>query len=147
MLDKPYELDTEVVSEAIATAEILTIFFPWLDHALIFDTRHTATVPPAIFTDGMVGSAEERLRSIAQARPHLSPPDQLTALPWPGGVTSFQDSGAYEQVVRRCYHLGHGELESNCRRALAELQRAEHQIKLAYVRGDNSRTLYQRPRR
>ena len=147
MLDTPIELDMAVVSEAIATAEVLTIFFPWLGQALILDTRHDVGAPPAVFTDRIVGSVEERLRLIMQARPMFPQPDQLTALPWLAGTDSFVGLGVYGEVVRRCYRLGYGDLEGDCRRALDELRRAERTVKLAYARGDFCRTLYQRQRR
>jgi hypothetical protein len=96
----------------------------------------------------MVGSVEARIERILRRRPEFERLERLTAVPWLAGTGSFRDCGAYDQVVRRCYELGHGDLERDCRRALADLQRAEQQVKLAFVRGDGCRTLYQRqPRR
>jgi hypothetical protein len=146
MLDTPVEIDSRLVQRAIATADVLSIFFPWLGKALILDARHRRDTPPAVFADGMVNSAEERLRRISRRRPQLPAVERLTALPWPAATGSFLDSGAYDQLVRRLYQLGFGELESDCRRALAELQRAERRVKLSYVRGDHCRTVYERPR-
>jgi hypothetical protein len=146
MLDTPFNLDHELANRTIASAEALSIFFPWFGRALIVDTRHRDGVPPAIYTDGMVASGAERLRSIVAARPQFARPPRLMAIPWPGGTGSFVDSGAYEAIVRRFYALGFGRLERDCERALADLRRAERRVKLAYIRGDHCKTVYQRPR-
>lgn len=145
MLDSPIIFDTRRIHRAIATAEVLSIFFMWLGKALILDARSTDSIPPAVFTDGMVTSVDERIRRIVHQRPELTTVFHLTALPWLAGVNSFLDSGAYDQVIRRLYQLGFGRLESDCRVALADLQRAERRVKLRYVKGDHCRTLYQRP--
>jgi hypothetical protein len=146
MLDKPFEMDIQRIHEAIATAEVLTIFFPWLGRALIVDLRHDSRTPPAIYSDVMVGSIEERSRRIARLRPQFARPSRLVAAPWPAGAGSFIESGAFDTIVRRLYHLGFGHMEVNCRRALAELERAEQRMKLLYVRGEHCRTLYERRR-
>lgn len=146
MFDKAFDLDHEQVIRAIDRAEVLSIFFPWFGKALIVDTRHSPTAPPAVFTDGMVNSVEERMRSIAHHRPEFSHQIRLLPLPWPAGVGSFLDSGVYDRIVQRLTNLGHGYLTSDCERALADLRRAERRVKLSYVRGDHCRTLYQRPR-
>jgi hypothetical protein len=143
MLDLPIELDMAPVEQAIATAEVLTIFFPWFGKAVVFDTRHRPAVPPLLVAADMVGSAEERVRDLMRRRPALPRPARLTAIPWPAGTNSFVDTGAYDSLVRRCYRLGHGELETDCRRALAIVRAAEQRLKLAYVRGEHCRTLYQ----
>lgn len=143
MLDSPIDLDTEPVEQALATAEVLTIFFPWFGKALVFDTRQRPAVAPLLIVDDMIGSAEERVRDLMRRRPEFPRPARLTAIPWPAGTNSFIDTGAYDWLVRRCYRLGHGHLESDCRRALAIVREAEQRLKLAYVRGEHCRTLYQ----
>lgn len=144
MLDMPFELDLRLITRAIRTGEVISLFFPWFGKALILDTRHTAGTPPAVFADDMAGSAEERLRSLARRRPGLPRPARLTAIPWPAGVNSLIDAGVYSEIVRRCHALGHGELERDCAGALEALRLAERQMKLAYVRGEHCRTLYQK---
>ena len=144
MMDLPIDLDLKVVSRAIRAAEVISLFFPWFGKALIFDTRQDDVTPPAIFADDMAGSAEERLQSLTRLRPSLGRPARLVAVGWPAGVNSFVDTGVYEQIVARCRQLGHESLEADCRRALAVLRRAERQLKLAYVRGEHCRTLYQK---
>lgn len=147
MLDAPLELDIDRLHEAVATAEVLTVFFPWFGRALIMDARHDSLTPPAVFSDAMAGSAEERLRGLAWLRPQLPWPERLTAVPWPAGTDSFVDSGGLDAIRRRLHGMGFGHLEINCRRALGELRRAEARMKLAYARGEHCRTLYQRTRR
>lgn len=144
MLDVPFDLDVRRVSRAIRTAEVLALFFPWLGQALVVDARSDRFTAPTVFADDMAGSAEERIRGLVRRRPSLGRPARLTALPWPAGVTSFVDAGLYTKVIRRCHALGHADLEGDCARALAALRAAEHRMKLAYVRGDHCRTLYQK---
>jgi hypothetical protein len=145
MLDMPLSVDQQPVLQAIERAEVVSIFFPWIGLALVVDFRHNDVARPAVLTDEIAGSLAERLTRIARRRPDLPPPTRLAAIPWPSGVRSFLDSGAYDRLVYRLYQLGHGDVESDCRRARAALQRAEYVLKLAYIRGEHCRTLYQAP--
>jgi hypothetical protein len=144
MLDMPFETDLRLIIRAIRAGEVISLFFPWFGKALILDTRRSAGTPPAIFADDMAGSAEERLRDLARRRPDLPRPARLAAIPWPAGVNALVDTGIYAEFVRRCRALGDGALERDCARALAALRHAERQMKLAYVRGEHCRTLYQK---
>src|SRR5215217_5247853 len=56
-VDNPMDLGHERLIRAIETLEVLNIFFPWLGHSLILDTRHSAEAPPAVLLEPMVGSA------------------------------------------------------------------------------------------
>ncbi|MCC6629943.1 MAG: hypothetical protein IT340_21400 [Chloroflexi bacterium] len=140
----PFEFDERRVSRAIRRAEVVSVFFPWFDKALILDTRFDHETPPAVFVDSMAGSADERLLWLTRQRPRLGRPTRLVGAPWPAGVRSFIDSGHLDQMVARVRRLGFPELEVDCTRAVRRLHTAEQAVKRAYVRGERCRTVYSR---
>jgi hypothetical protein len=58
-------------------------------------------------------------------------------------VGSFIELGVRDQLVARCRRLGYPDLERDCHQAIAALMAAERAMKVAYVRGEQGRTIYQ----
>lgn len=143
-MDNSFELFHERIIDAIRSGEVVCLFFPRLGKTLILDLRQTPEVPPEIFLDDMVSSPRERLESLQALRPQFPLPDELRLAPWFGFVRSLRDTGVREALLERCEQTGHAMLPQQCRDALHALEQIETKLVRAIVRGEMSRTLWQR---
>ena len=143
-MDNPIDLGHERLIRAILSVEVLNIFFPWLGHSLILDTRHSPEAPPAILLEPMVGSAEARLRSFAHLRRQFPIPERLAVAPWIGSIRAFAETGVYGAIVERLSTLGYPELAADAGRALRRLVRLERAALRGIVSGETSMTLWER---
>ena len=143
-MDNPIDLGHERLIRAILSVEVLNIFFPWLGHSLILDTRHSPEAPPAILLEPMVGSAEARLRSFAHLRPQFPIPERLAVAPWIGSIRAFAETGVYGAIVERLNTLGYPELTADADRALRRLVRLERAALRGIVSGETSMALWER---
>jgi hypothetical protein len=133
---------------AIRSGEVICLFFPRLGKTLIVDVRHTLEMPPAVFVEDMVASPQERYQSLARLRPQLPlPPLEAVQLaPWLGFVRSLRESEVYDALVGRCRETGDPVVVERFRAAIDALELMERRLVRAIVRGDLSRTLWERPR-
>ncbi|HAX23718.1 MAG TPA: hypothetical protein PK593_00290 [Thermomicrobiales bacterium] len=145
-MDNAFELYHDRIIEAIEQGEVVCLFFPRLGKTLIIDPRHSDTAPPAIFIENMVRSPRERLESLRRLRPEFSLPEEMRLVPWFGFVGSLDDAGVTRALLRRCTEAGDLRMARACTAALRELRRIEHQIMRAIIRGESSRTIWERPR-
>lgn len=145
-MDTPFDLGGDRLARAIASVEVLNIFFPRLRHSLILDTRHRRQegIPPAILVDAMVGSPEARLRSFAVLRPSLPLPERLAVAPWIGSVRALVEAGVYDAILARWEALGYPEGERDAERALRRLARLERDAMRDLLTGASSRVIWRR---
>ena len=143
-MDNAFDLFHERIIEAIRSGEVVCLFFPRLGKTLIFDLRSTQDVPPAVFLEDMVSSPRERLESLQRLRPQFPLPDELRLAPWFGFVRSLRDSGVYDAILERCDATGDTTLARDCREAIRALEQLEERFVRALVRGEMSRTIWQR---
>jgi hypothetical protein len=144
-MDNVFDTFNERIIEAIRTGEVICIFFPRLGKTLIVDLRMTEQEPPAIILDDMVGSPRERLESLQRLRPRLPLPDELRLAPWLGFVRSLYDSGVYDALVARCDETGDASLARRCQDAVQALEKVERDLVRSLIRGEATRTIWQRP--
>src|SRR5436305_203654 len=90
-MDNAYNISSSKIIRALAEAEVMSIYFPRVGKALIVDARHDAENGPVIVLDDMVGSAQERLRSVQRLRPGFKDLGQLTLAPWIGSIGAFEE--------------------------------------------------------
>ena len=145
-MDNGFELFHERIIEAIRTGEVVCLFFPRLGRTLILDLRYTDVTPPAVFVEHMVASPQDRLESIRELRPEFPLPEELRLAPWFGFARSLRETGVYDALIERCVQTGHHELVEECGLAIRSLERMERQFMRAIVRGEMSKTLWQRSR-
>lgn len=145
-MDNAFELYHDRIIEAIEQGEVVCLFFPRLGKTLILDPRHTDDVPPAIFVENMVRSARERLDSLRRLRPEFPLPEEMRLVPWFGFVGSLDDAGVTKALLRRCHEAGDLRMARACTAALRELRKIEHAFMRSIIRGESSRTLWERPR-
>jgi hypothetical protein len=144
-VDNVFDLFHERIIEAISTGEVVCLFFPRLGKTLILDLRSTEDTPAAVFLENMVSSPRERLESLQKLRPEFPLPNELRLAPWLGFVRSLHDTGVYDAILDRCAQTGDLSLPGACREAIHALEQMERHFVRAIVRGEMSRTLWQRP--
>lgn len=145
-VDNAFDLYHERIIAAIRTGDVVCVFFPRLSRTLIVDFRHAIEIPPAVFVEHMVSNARERLDSIKRLRPQLPLPDEVKLAPWMGFVRSLEDTGVLNALETRLRETNDARVVAALHRALADLRRVERDALRALVRGETTRTLWQRPR-
>jgi hypothetical protein len=145
-MDNVFDTYHERIIEAIRGGDVVCIFFPRLGKTLILDLRSSIETPPAIMIDNMVSNARERLESLQRMRPEFPMPDEVRLAPWVGFVRSMQETGVYAAMIERCEQTGNASVVQDCRDAFQTLERNERQLVRAIIRGDTTRTIWQRPR-
>lgn len=130
--------------EAVASAEVLSVFFVGVGHSLILDLRTDDGEQPAIFLDEIVATPRDRLLSFSRLRPNLPLPEEITLAPWPGRVSEFRDSGVLDAMVTRCMLVGGEPLADAARMRFDDLMALEREHVRNMVRGVGMATLWQR---
>ena len=132
------------IIEAIQTGEVVCLFFPRIGKTLVLDLRHTIEIPPSVIIDNMVTRPHERLERLEKLRPTLPPPEELRIAPWVGSVASLEDAGITSAILERCAETGNVTTVERCRRAIQTLTNIERDHLRAIVRGEMSRTIWER---
>lgn len=145
-MDNDHNLGSKRLIQAIGQVEVLAIFFPLFGYTLIVDTRHNASVAPAIIAEEMAGSVEARLVSFARLRPELPLPEKLAVAPWLGSIRALTDLGIPDAIVNRWHALGYPEREPEISAAFRQLARVERTALRELIAGSASKALWQRPR-
>ncbi len=145
MDSEAHDFHNEII-EAIQTGEVVCLFFPRIGKTLVLDLRHTIEIPPGVMIDDMVTRPRERLERLEALRPTLPPPDELRIAPWIGSVASLEDAGIASAMLERCAETGDVGAVERCRKALHALSKLEREHLRAIVRGEMSRTIWERER-
>lgn len=145
-MDNAFNLSSTKIIQAIAEAEVMSIFFPRVGKALIVDTRHNPEAAPTVFVDEMAGSPQDRLDSIRRLRPQFKELAQLTLAPWVGSTQSFADQGILTAIISRLHDIGFPAVADEATAAFRLLQRAERATLRALIEGDpqTTRTIFAR---
>ena len=143
-MDNPFQLFHTRIIEAIQSAEVMSLFFPRFGKTLMLDLRHTVEIPPWVTVDDMVSSPQERLVRFEKMRPLLPLPDELRIAAWFGSIESLSDAGIVDAMLERCSETGEVAIVEQCREAIQSLDTYERQHLKAMIRGELSRTIWQR---
>lgn len=145
-MDNAYNISSSKIIRALAEAEVMSIYFPRVGKALIVDARHNAEYGPVIVLDDMVGSAQERLRSVQRLRPGFKDLGQLTLAPWIGSIGAFEEQGVLDAIVERFRSMGFPDAADDARHVFQELRRHERGVMRELVVGDprTTRTIWTR---
>src|SRR5687768_18531281 len=114
MAGEQFGIDIDVILNAVDTAEVLVVRFPFIDKRLLVDLRVDAIDPPVITLVSQASGIEERFRSVRQARPRLPLPDRIISFHWPRHAELLQTTGVWEHIVRRFKDSGHQGIERRC---------------------------------
>jgi hypothetical protein len=142
--DLGFEIDP--ILNAIDTADVLIVRFPFFEQRLLVDARSAEGDPPVIALVPQASAIEERFRSVKQARPRLPVPDRIVSFQWPRHVDVMASCGVWQRIVRRLVDSGHAGLERRCEEAWQAMQAAERREVMRAIRGDQRYdTLWERP--
>ncbi len=133
------------VIEAIATHDVVSLFFPYAMRSWIIDMRHTLLSPPMLIVDGIVGSPDARLQSFRRLRPEMPNPAELTVVPWIGHVRQLERTGVLAAIYVRCREVGQSALDGEVARCYEELIKAETNVKRQIILGVGMQPLWRRP--
>ena len=141
-MDGEFVLNLEDVIESVETAEVMSLFFPTFNKAVVVDTRFTDKDGPMVRIMPMVASPQERIRSIRRLRPGFPRVHSLSVIPWPRYVDSLVALGVWDRIVRRFAETGHEDMVAECEEVLGELSRLEKAELAAVVLGENYHTIW-----
>ena len=145
-MEGQFQQDIEEIKESVEKAEVLSLFFPTFRKALLIDTRSNEREGPMVRVVPMVGSPQERLRTLRRLRPGFPRVHNLTVVPWPRYVGSLVRLGVWDRIVGRFVAAGQMEAVRACEEALEELRRLEKAELAAVVLGQNYHTIWSAPR-
>src|SRR5207245_8839458 len=73
-MDSDFLIDVGEVRESLASAEVISVFFPLLQKVLLVDTRHDEVEGPMVKVATVAASMEHRLRALRRMRPRFDRP-------------------------------------------------------------------------
>lgn len=132
------------IIEAIQAGEVVCLIFPRIGKTLIVDMRHTLEIPPSIMVDDTVSRPTERVERLEVMRPTMPAPEELRIAPWVGSISSLKEAGIADALLERCADTGDVAVVEQCRAAIDRLERLEGNHIRALIRGNQSRTLWER---
>lgn len=130
----------------LESAQVMSILFTRVSHALIIDFRETEVIGPRVMTDGIVASAHDRFLSFGRLRPSLELPEQLTLALWTPAVREFSEIGLLSSLRDRSERAGGSTLTAEVDDSYQFLLELERQYLSDMVRGVGMRTLWERAR-
>ena len=137
-----FEMDPQEVIESVESAEVLSLSFITLRKALVIDTRRSGSEGPLVRIMEIVGSPQERIKSIRRLRAGFPRVRSLTVIPWPRYVDSLVALGIWERILGRVAESGDQAAVTACEEALAELTRLEKAEMAAVVKGESYHTIW-----
>jgi hypothetical protein len=143
-MDSDFLVDVDEVRECLASAEVISIFFPLLQKVLLIDTRHDAHEGPMVKVASVAASMEHRIRALRRMRPRFDRPQSVTLVPWPKHVETLTSLGVWEMVAERLRATGHEEAVEDGVKALKKLRRMEHNEVVSAITGHGYETLWAR---
>jgi hypothetical protein len=141
-MDGDFILDLDDVIESIDSAEVMSLSFLTFNKVLVIDTRSNGVDGPLVCVKPMVGSPQERIRSIRTMRSGFPRIESLTVIPWPRYVESLVTLGIWDRIVARLSASGHHDAAGACDAALADLRRLEKAELAEVLKGDGYHTIW-----
>jgi hypothetical protein len=141
-MDGDFVLDLEDVNDSVEHAEVMSMSFPKFNQALVIDTRSNRSDGPLVCIMPMVGSPQERIRSIRKVRGGFPRIESLTVIPWPRYVDSLVSLGVWDRIVARLTASGHNAPNDVCDALLKDLRRLEKEEIAAVLSGENYHTIW-----
>jgi hypothetical protein len=143
-MDSNIEGYAQRLIEAIAGADVVSVFFFRVGQSLILDLRPDVESGPLVTIDPMVETPYQRLLSFGKLRPSLSLPDEITLAPWPDRVRDFRELGVLEACIERCRAAGGDDLAGEVGACYERLLTLEKAALRDMIRGIGMETVWQR---
>jgi hypothetical protein len=128
-------INLDVIFNAVDTADVLIVRFPFIASRLLVDARSEPDDPPVIGILPQASGIEERFRTVREARPRLPVPERIISFHWPRRAAFLESSGVWARIVTRITAGGHAKMEERCRAAWEALLREERREEAAALRG------------
>ena len=141
-MDGDFVLDLEDVNDSVEHAEVMSLSFPKFNKALVIDTRSNSADGPLVCIMPMVGSPQERIRSIRKLREDFPRIESLTVIPWARYIDSLVSLGVWDRIVGRLAASGHSAPNDVCSALLRDLRRMEKAEIADVLSGDNYHTIW-----
>lgn len=135
-----FEIDE--VLRNVQEAEVMSIFFPSFQKALVIDTRVHADDGPMVLLMPMANSPQDRVRSIRRLRPGFPRLQNLTLIPWQRYVDSLVTLGIWQKIIDRIEASGDEKAIQACDAALLELRQLERKEMVGAITGENYETIW-----
>lgn len=128
--------------EAIAANDVLTLRFVTVGRRLLLDFRASEIDGPLVRLVEPVKSARQRFRMLATIRPRFEAPEKIVSIWWPRYVSTLEESGVRDAILRRVAEAGHPEAVRAAEQALRALVVEEHTYQRDAVAGQGFKTLW-----
>lgn len=141
-MDSAYDVDRDALLRTVQRSDHVIVRFSTLAQRLFIDFRTRQGEGPGVFVLPMAVTIQERLASIAAARPHFPRPERLYVMAWPLRVGGLVRLGFLEATRQRLAAMDAFEQVRDLERAFRDLQRAEQEELRRAVTGDGYRTIW-----
>jgi hypothetical protein len=143
-MDNEFGLNYAEIQRNFDHAEVISVYFPLLAKTLVMDLRTRPGVEPMIKVMPMVGSLEERYRSLRRLRPQFEQPEAISFVPWPKYVDALVRLGLWDRLTTRLKAGGYHRSLSEADEALDELRQLERSTMSGAILGRGFKTLWSR---
>ena len=143
-MDGDFRINIEDMARQLDSAEVISIYPPFLRRTILIDARFTDKVPPMVRLVAMAVSVEERTRVLRRLRPEFPKPKAIAVLPWPRYIESLIYLGLWPKILQRFAESGHKETVRACSRVIDRVQRLEADELAAVIKGENYHTMWSR---
>ena len=141
-MDSAYEIDLEGLLHAVRRSDHVIVRFATLGERLFIDFRTRPEEGPGAFVLPAATTIQERLATIAAARPHFPRPEKLYVMAWPLLVDGLERLGFMAAARDRLASMDAFESVRQLDRVFTDLQRAERRELRQAVTGEGYRTLW-----
>ena len=143
-MDGDFRINIEDMARQLDSAEVISIYLPFLRRTILIDARFTDKVPPMVRLVAMAVSVEERTRVLRRLRPEFPKPKAIAVLPWPRYIESLIYLGLWPKILQRFAESGHKETVRAWSRVIDRVQRLEADELAAVIKGENYHTMWSR---
>ena len=105
-MDADYDINLAALQEVIDEADVFVVRFDRIEQRLLVDARQNDAGEVFIQVVPPVNSGRERYRFLQEARPGMSPPEQITVFQWRQSVQVLKNLGLWKRLEERFFELG-----------------------------------------
>ena len=141
-MDSAYEVDLDGLLRAVRRSDHVIVRFATLAERLFVDFRTRPEEGPGVFVLPLANTIQERLATIAAARPHFPRPERLHVMAWPLRVAGLERLGFLDAARQRLAGMDAFEQVRELDGAYRHLVRAEDLELRSSITGEGYRTLW-----
>ena len=141
-MDSSYDVDLDGLLRTVQRSDHVIVRFSTLAQRLFVDFRTREGEGPGVFVLPVADSMQQRLATIASARPHFPRPEKLYVMAWPLRVAALERLGFIEATRQRLASMDAFDQLRDLDRVFRELQRAEQDELRHAITGEGYRTIW-----